>query len=452
VQFKLDGADLGYEVTTAPYAISWNTTTAGNGPHTLTAVARDALGVRYTSDPVTVSVANGPPPPPPPPPPATTRFEETDASVTYTTGWTQGDTSRPWSGGTAAMSATSGARATFTFTGTSVTWIGGRNTNTGIARVYLDGVFKADVDTSQWTEEVGVTMFTLSGLAATSHTLTIEVTGQKNTASSSPLIVVDAFDVPGPAVSRLQETDPDITYSAGWVPDSTRAWSAGAATLTTTAGAQATLSFTGTGVTWIGAVGNQTGIARVYLDGTLVATVDTYSAKEQIQAVLYTATGLADARHTLTITSTGTQNPASLGNLVVIDAFEVTTPGIMVQETDPAISYGAGWVLGIRDHAYNQAITAESHTFGARATFTFTGTGISWVSGRGPQTGIARAYIDGAFAAEIDTYAPTEGPQHTIFSARGLPAGSHTLTMEVTGRNLLSRDAWILIDALVIIP
>jgi alpha-L-fucosidase len=109
-------------------------------------------------------------------------------------------------------------------------------------------------------------------------------------------------------------------------------------------------------------------------------------------------------------------------------------------------------VLGIRDHAYNQAITAESNTFGARATFTFTGTGISWVSARGPQTGIARAYIDGAFAAEIDTYAPTEGPQHTIFSARGLPAGSHTLTMEVTGRNLLSRDAWILIDALVIVP
>jgi hypothetical protein len=350
------------------------------------------------------------------------------------------------------MSATSGARATFTFTGTSVTWIGGRNTNTGIARVYLDGVFAADVDTSQWTEEVGVTMFTLSGLAATSHTLTIEVTGRKNAGSSGLTIVVDAFDVPGPAVSRLQETDPDITYSAGWVPDSTRAWSAGAATLTTTAGAQATLTFTGTGVTWIGAVGNQSGIARVYLDGILVATVDTYSAREQIQAANFTATGLADARHTLTITSTGTQNPASLGNLVVIDAFEVTTPGIMVQETDPAISYGAGWVLGIRDHAYNQAITAESNTFGARATFTFTGTGISWVSARGPQTGIARAYVDGAFAAEIDTYAPTEGPQHTIFSARGLPAGSHTLTMEVTGRNLLSRDAWILIDALVIIP
>src|SRR2546426_2895433 len=39
VQFKLDGANLGAEVTAAPYTLSWNTATASNGLHTLTAVA-----------------------------------------------------------------------------------------------------------------------------------------------------------------------------------------------------------------------------------------------------------------------------------------------------------------------------------------------------------------------------------------------------------------------------
>jgi Bacterial Ig domain len=449
VQLRLDGIDLGAEDTSAPYAISWNTTTAANGPHSLTAVARDALGIRYFSDPVAVTVANAPPPPPPP---NVQRFEDSNASVIYTAGWTQGDTSRAWSSGTAALSATPGARATFTFTGPSVTWVGGRNASTGIANVYLDGVFAAEVDTSQWTEEVRATMFTLSGLAATTHTLTIEATGRKNPAATSSLIVIDAFDVPAPAVSRLQETDPDITYTGAWAPDSTRSWSAGAAVLTAAPGAQATFPFTGTAVTWIGARCSQCGIARVFLDGNFVADVNAYSATEQIQAALFTATGIADAPHTLTITSTGTQNPAAIGSLVVIDAFEVTTAGIMVQETDPAIGYGAGWVLGIRDHAYNQAITAESNTLGARATFTFTGTGISWVSARGPQTGMARVYIDGAFVTEIDTYAPTESPQHTTFSRRGLAAGNHALTMEVSGRNPASRDAWILIDAFVVVP
>jgi hypothetical protein len=41
VQFKLDGRDLGSEDLAAPFEIPWNTTTVPNGPHLLTAVARD---------------------------------------------------------------------------------------------------------------------------------------------------------------------------------------------------------------------------------------------------------------------------------------------------------------------------------------------------------------------------------------------------------------------------
>src|SRR6266446_1326525 len=63
VQFKLDGANLGGEDTSSPYSISWNTTTASNGSHTLTAVARDQLGGQWTSDPVAVTVFNDTTPP-----------------------------------------------------------------------------------------------------------------------------------------------------------------------------------------------------------------------------------------------------------------------------------------------------------------------------------------------------------------------------------------------------
>src|SRR6266446_6378771 len=61
LQFKLDGANLGSEETTPPYSVSWNTTTASNGSHTLTAVARDAAGNQATSATVTVTVSNSPP-------------------------------------------------------------------------------------------------------------------------------------------------------------------------------------------------------------------------------------------------------------------------------------------------------------------------------------------------------------------------------------------------------
>src|SRR5207245_1631430 len=58
VQFKLDGVNLGAEVTIAPYTLSWNTGTASNGLHTLTAVARDAAGNSTASAGVSVTVAD----------------------------------------------------------------------------------------------------------------------------------------------------------------------------------------------------------------------------------------------------------------------------------------------------------------------------------------------------------------------------------------------------------
>jgi len=60
VQFKLDGVDLGAADTVPPYSISWDTTTVLDGPHTLTAEARDAannvgtvaIGVNVVNAPV----------------------------------------------------------------------------------------------------------------------------------------------------------------------------------------------------------------------------------------------------------------------------------------------------------------------------------------------------------------------------------------------------------------
>ncbi len=64
VQFYLDGQPLGSAVTTAPYAVSWDTTTASNGPHKLTASATDTSGNVGNSPAVEVTVQNPPEEPP----------------------------------------------------------------------------------------------------------------------------------------------------------------------------------------------------------------------------------------------------------------------------------------------------------------------------------------------------------------------------------------------------
>src|SRR4030095_14017269 len=49
VQFRVDGAALGAEDVTTPFSAAWDTATASNGSHTITAVARDTAGNLTTS-------------------------------------------------------------------------------------------------------------------------------------------------------------------------------------------------------------------------------------------------------------------------------------------------------------------------------------------------------------------------------------------------------------------
>jgi hypothetical protein len=64
VQFLLDGKPLGNPVTSSPYAVNWDTTTATNGTHVLSAQATDTSGNVGTSTNVSVTVQNPTPPPP----------------------------------------------------------------------------------------------------------------------------------------------------------------------------------------------------------------------------------------------------------------------------------------------------------------------------------------------------------------------------------------------------
>ena len=55
----IDGVQLGDEDTAAPYSQLWNTATATNGTHVLTATARDAAGYVGTSPEIQVHVTGG---------------------------------------------------------------------------------------------------------------------------------------------------------------------------------------------------------------------------------------------------------------------------------------------------------------------------------------------------------------------------------------------------------
>lgn len=63
VNLVVDGSMVSNEVASPPYTLSLNTLALANGPHTLTASARDAAGNIGASAPVAINVQNGPQPP-----------------------------------------------------------------------------------------------------------------------------------------------------------------------------------------------------------------------------------------------------------------------------------------------------------------------------------------------------------------------------------------------------
>jgi hypothetical protein len=433
-----------YATTEQTQSPVFTATNLAAGSHTLTV---ESTGLKNASASDYAVVVDAFDVSPSSPPPTTgTRVEETAAATTFTTGWTAGDATRAWSGATAAVSATPGARATFTFAGTSVRWIGLSGPQTGGARIFLDGAFQAQVDTYAPTE-IQTVVYAVTGLAAARHRLEIEVTGDRNPAATNSSIVVDAFDIR----PRKEETDPSITYSGAWTAqDTIRAYSGtslqtggGMAARSETAGSRAQFAFSGTSVNWIGLRGPWVGMADVFVDGVFATRVDLYAPTDVVQTTVFSASGLTDGPHTLRIDVTGVKNPAATSAWVIVDAFDVPLPATApvvtrVQETDLSITYTgpSDWPPAGVANLWSGENARLSTTVGARATFTFTGTSVRWLGERGFDTGVARISLDGSFVAQVDTKTPLqEEYQAALFSAAGLTPGTHTLTIDVIGRN-----------------
>jgi hypothetical protein len=393
------------------------------------------------------------------------RVEESEAAVTLSGAWAQSDSSWGWSGGSARQSTAAGATASITFIGTSVRWIGSRGRGMGIASVSVDGALVREVNLfAHPTDEIHTPIITISDLSAGQHTLTITVTGRQDGQAASNVVVVDAFDVqPGTTVSHWQDTNPDLKFSAGWTKSSNNfPWSGSGvsnipelpvtAQESQAAGETMTLPFRGTAIGWIGYRGPDAGIATVQVDGAAASEIDMYSTTAKYQPVVFTATGLADSNHTLTITATGRKNAASSAARVVVDAIDVTTPGRRYEEYEKSITFAGGmWTPDNEARVWSEGATATSNVPLATATFGFTGTSVSWIGcEKGSAGGVANVYLDGAFVKEVklnQSY-PIEGYQMTVFRADGLANTQHTLVIQVTNTD----GSYVVVDAFDVRP
>jgi trimeric autotransporter adhesin len=258
------------------------------------------------------------------------------------------------------------------------------------------------------------------------------------------------------SASRIEENDPTIVYTGTWYSNHESPNSASAAVLTNEKGARAAITFNGTGITWIGVSDPYSGIAQVYLDGTL-NTIDTFAPQTQYQQALFTAHGLAPGLHTLSIEVLHVRDGNTSGSWIWIDRFDIENgSGVAggasanagrVEQNDPSLSYTGTWFLNSNPgQSGGSAVLATDA--GARATITFNGAGIRWLAYRDAWSGIANVYLDGVLQTSVDTFVAVDQPQTTAYEIGGLMPGTHSLTIEVTGkRNPQSGGSWVWVDA-----
>ena len=92
--------------------------------------------------------------------------------------------------------------------------------------------------------------------------------------------------------------------------------------------AKANIYFVGTGIVLIGPKDQNLGLARIFINDKLVATIDQFSRDKVAISEIFSIQDLSLSPHKLTVEVSGSKNPLSTGNLVSIDAVDVFRQGM----------------------------------------------------------------------------------------------------------------------------
>ncbi len=370
---------------------------------------------------------------------AITRTEDSEAAVTYMGAWTAvtNSTADHASHGDYHYAQTTGDYASFSFNGTWVAVGLATSTQSGYAELFVDGASQGLVDL--YSRSNDVKRVTLSGLADTSHVITVTVTGIQNPFSTNDRVAVDYFDTwdgTDMPMGAFEQDNGRVWLSDGWVNQNDANASGGSYYRN---GHTAWFPFTGDSITLQAMTYSNSEKMAVYLDDDFQGYLDLLDFS--IHTKTLTFDGLAAGPHMLTVRTFRGQ--------ATIDLFTTpaTEPAIppsigsfhRTEEYDPAILYNGypfaqtstTWVSDFND-VVSDHYTYRSGNPGDTAVFTFTGVSAAvgfYAERRG---GYAEIFLDGVSQGVVDTY--RRDPTVLPVTFDNLANTSHTLTIEVLGQ------------------
>ncbi len=117
------------------------------------------------------------------------------------------------------------------------------------------------------------------------------------------------------------------------------------------------------------------------------------------------------------------------------NAASATGPTLYVGRVDDrsaSIAYRGGWRSRSSTSASSGTLRYATAA-GATASFRFTGRSVAWVTPLGPTLGQARIYVDGTFVGSVNLWRSKSSARSVVWARSWTSAGSHTLTIRVSG-------------------
>ncbi len=388
----------------------------GATPHTVRIVHKSGSVVDLDA----VTVMNVPPPAPLNP----GVYEDTNTNIIYTGPWQAYSGSGP-TNNTLQYSTTIGSEAAFQINGNrfSLTYTG--FTNRGTAEIYVDGALYATLN--QYNATLAWQRIWTSGIlpGATPHTVRIV----HKTGSVVDLDAVTVMNVPPPAPlnpGTYEDTNTNIIYSAGWLPYTGSGPTNNTLQYSTTIGSEATFQINGNRFTLTYTGLTNRGVAEIYVDGVLYATLNQYNSSLAWQRIWTSGILPGATPHTIRIV----HKSGAVVDLDAVTVMNVSPPAPLnpgtYENTNANLLYTGPWEIytgsGPTANSLHYSTTVGSDVIfqinGNRFGLTYTGF---------TNRGVAEIYVDGALYATLNQYNATLAWQRTWTSGVLPGATPHTV-------------------------
>jgi len=303
--------------------------------------------------------------------------------------------------------------------------------------------------------ESGNTLTVSASISFASSGAYTENLGATNSTGTNGWVSFGTWTVGGasyPGAGVYDDRDSHLVYSGSdWAQSSTAGLYDSTESYAWYAGDSVTFQFNGTQISYVYGMAENQGYSNIYIDGSLVqSNLDPYLAPSGLTAnylwqKLWTYGGLAPGNHTIQVVATGTHDPSATDHYITVDAFIV---GTSYNDNSSSVSYSGTWTAATTTGLWD-GDEHYTNTTGNSATFSFTGPFVTYVYSPFTNMGIANISIDGVSHGTLDEYCPTNIFQGSV-TFSGLSAGSHTLTVAVSGsKNSASTGTYLTTDQFI---